>query len=84
MFEIQARVRGVGRVDFLVNGWLLVECDSRAFHSDWLQHREDRRRDRAAAEAGYATFRVMAEDILYRPEAVTAALRGLLSPRRRR
>lgn len=84
VFDIQVHVRGVGRVDFLANGWLIIECDSRAFHSDWMQHREDRRRDRAAAEAGYVTLRVMAEDILYRPETVTAAIRGVLVPRRRR
>lgn len=83
--ELQVWVSGVGRVDLMVDGWLIVECDSRAYHSDWQQHREDRRRDRAAAEQGYSTLRLMAEDILYAPEVIAAALRGMLaSPRRRR
>ena len=85
--EVQARIPGVGRVDLLVDGWLIVECDSRAFHSDWQQHREDRRRDAAAATLGYVTIRPIAEDILFHPEIVRAALAGLLrgrSPRSRR
>ena len=82
--ELQVRIDGVGRVDLLVDGWLIVECDSRAFHSDWEQHRRDRRRDIAAAALGYVTIRPIAEDILYRPEVVRAGLRGLLSHRKHR
>lgn len=83
-FEIQVKIRGVGRVDFLVDGWLIVECDSRQFHSTWDHQRRDRRRDQAAAALGYATFRPIAEDILWNPEVVQAALSGLLRHRRRR
>lgn len=79
--EVQARIHGVGRVDLLVDGWLIVECDSRAFHSDWEQHRDDRRRDIAAASRGFVTIRPIAEDILYHPEVVRAALVGLLHHR---
>lgn len=82
--EVQVRIEGVGRVDLLVDGWLIVECDSRAFHSDWEQHRRDRRRDIAAAARGYVTIRPIAEDILYRPEVVRAGLLGLLHHRRLR
>lgn len=31
--EVQVRIPGVGRVDLLVDGWLIVECDSDAHHS---------------------------------------------------
>ncbi|MFJ6653127.1 endonuclease domain-containing protein [Microbacterium sp. NPDC091313] len=79
--EPQVRIGGVGRVDFVVDGWLIVECDSREFHSSWEVQREDRRRDMAAAAIGYATLRLLAEDILYRPDVVIAALRGLLAAR---
>ncbi|KRB36683.1 DUF559 domain-containing protein [Microbacterium sp. Root180] len=83
-FEAQAEIAGVGRVDFLVNGWLIVECDSRAHHSDWAAQRRDRRRDQVAAARGYATFRPIAEDIFWDPAQVLAALRGLVGSLRRR
>jgi very-short-patch-repair endonuclease len=83
--ELQATIDTVGRVDLIVNGWLIVECDSREFHEGWDQQRRDRRRDLAAAALGYTTIRLLAEDVLYRPDDVHAALRAVLrSPSRRR
>lgn len=83
--ELQVAIGGVGRVDLVVDDWLVVECDSKAFHSTWEQQREDRRRDQALAALGYVVYRPIAEDILYRPELVVAALKGLLRlPLRRR
>ncbi|MEV8271663.1 type IV toxin-antitoxin system AbiEi family antitoxin domain-containing protein [Microbacterium sp. NPDC077184] len=81
-FDVQVFIAGVGRVDFLVEGWLIVECDSREFHSDWDAQRRDRRRDQAAAALGYTTFRPIAEDIIWHPDVVRSALRGLLDSRR--
>ncbi len=75
--ESQVEIPGVGRVDFLVDGWLIVECDSQAHHSTWEHQRRDRRRDQAAAARGYATFRPIAEDIFWNREVVVAALKGL-------
>lgn len=76
--DLQVRIRGVGRVDLLVDGWLVIECDSRAYHSDWKTQLEDRRRDLALAARGYVRIRPAAEDILYRPEVVVAAIAGML------
>jgi very-short-patch-repair endonuclease len=81
-FEPQVVLVGVGRVDFLVDGWLIVECDSAQFHAGWAQQRNDRRRDAAAAARGYLVLRLIAEDIMWRPEVVMAALRGALTGRR--
>ncbi|WP_246140082.1 endonuclease domain-containing protein [Protaetiibacter larvae] len=81
MFEVQVLIRGVGRVDFLVDGWLIVECDSEQFHAGWDAQKADRRRDQAAAAQGFATYRPIAEDIMWHPEAVRAALVGLLALR---
>lgn len=81
-FTPQVSLRGVGRVDFVVDGWLVVECDSREFHSAWEQQRRDYRRTLAAARQGYVTVRITAEDILYRPDEVLQALRGVISSRR--
>lgn len=76
--ELQVSFPDVGYVDLVVDGWLVIECDSKQFHSGWEQRRKDYRRDRALAALGYCVLRLTAEDILYRPEVVLAALRGLL------
>lgn len=85
-FEPQVQIDGVGRVDFVVDGWLIIECDSKAHHADWDAQRRDRRRDQAAAARGFATYRPIAEDLLWHADRVVAAVRGLvgLGLRRRR
>lgn len=78
-FDVQVQIDGVGRVDFLVAGWLIVECDSKEFHSIWEDQLRDHRRDMAAAALGYVTLRVTAEDIMWHAESVQRALRGMLA-----
>lgn len=78
-FDVQVVISGVGRVDFVVEGWLIVECDSQEFHSGWDAQRRDRRRDQAAAALGYSTLRPIAEDIMWHPERVREAIVGLLA-----
>lgn len=82
-FRLQVRIDTVGRVDFVVDGWLIIECDSAAHHGGWDARRRDLRRDQAAAALGYTTFRPFAEDIMWNPHVVFAALRGLTQDRRR-
>lgn len=77
--EIQVRIPGVGRVDLLVDGWLIVECDSDAHHSGLDARRRDGARDLAAAALGYLTLRPMASDIMWRPDRVLEAVRGGLN-----
>lgn len=77
-FELQVSIDGVGRVDLLVDGWLIVECDSEQFHGDWQAHKRDRRRDLAALERGFVTVRLLAEDVLFHPERVRASLERLV------
>jgi len=75
--QSQMEIRGVGRVDFLVDGWLIVECDSEAHHAGWEKQKEDRRRDQAAAARGFVTYRPIAEDIFWHADAVIRAVTGL-------
>lgn len=82
--EIQVDLAGVGRVDLIVDGWLIVECDSRAHHSDWASQVRDRRRDIAAAGLGYATVRPLAEDICFRIEEVLSSMKAILAAHRDR
>ncbi len=81
-FDCQVEIDGVGRVDFLVDGWLVIECDSRGFHADWDAQRRDRRRDLEAARRGLTTLRVIAEDVFWHPDAVREAIAGVLRTRR--
>ena len=79
--EVQVDLDGVGRVDFIVDGWLITECDSEAHHSGWEAQKRDRLRDLAAAALGYTTIRPMAEHIMYQREQVHEALKAVLASR---
>ena len=79
--EVQVQLAGVGRVDLIIDGWLIVECDSRAHHEDWQSQLRDRRRDIAAAGLGYTTIRPVAEDIYYRPDEILSAMKAILAAR---
>lgn len=77
--QVQVRIEGVGRVDLVVDGWLIVECDSRAFHEGWEAQKRDRARDLAAAALGYTTVRPLAEDILYRMPSVVELMKAIVA-----
>ncbi|MFC7788001.1 endonuclease domain-containing protein [Microbacterium sp. MAHUQ-60] len=77
-FETQVKVPGVGRVDFRVEGWLIIECDSREFHEGWGKQVEDRRRDLEATRRGYITIRPLASDIFHRPDDVRMAVQAVV------
>ncbi|MCU1411532.1 MAG: hypothetical protein JWR04_2239 [Rhodoglobus sp.] len=77
-FEIQVDILGVGRVDFLVEGRLVIEADSRLGHSTWEQQTRDRDRDLELARRGIATLRPHYSAIMFAPQPVIAAVLGLL------
>ena len=79
--ELQVEFDGVGRVDLLVDGWLVIECDSKEFHETWEQQVKDRNRDLALAARGYVTLRLTAGQIMHRDEELLAAVKGLLATR---
>ncbi|WP_199422990.1 hypothetical protein [Actinotalea solisilvae] len=63
--EPQVVVEGVGRVDLLVEGVLLVEVDGFAYHGDRRAFREDRRRDRTATLLGLPVLRFAYDDAVH-------------------
>lgn len=63
-YETQVHIPGVGYVDFLVEGWLIIECDSKEWHEGWDKQVEDRHRDMTAAKLGYLTLRPLASEVL--------------------
>lgn len=79
--ELQKQIDGVGRVDLVVDGWLVIECDSREFHGSWEAQQEDHRRDMALAARGYVRIRVTAHQLFTAPHVLRDAIRGLLATR---
>lgn len=78
-FQTQVELPGVGFVDFVVEGWLIIECDSKEFHEGWDKQVEDRRRDTAAAALGYVTLRPLATDIMGDAERVRSTLAEVIA-----
>jgi very-short-patch-repair endonuclease len=80
-FDFQANVPGVGRVDLMVEGCIVVEADSRQFHDGWEAQVRDRARDVRLAALGFMSLRVVYSDIMFHPEKITAGIWGLLRTR---
>jgi very-short-patch-repair endonuclease len=71
-------IDGVGRVDFLVAGRVIVETDGRAFHVGAESFARDRRRDRAAARLGLRVLRYTYAEVLGAPELIVDDVRAVL------
>lgn len=75
----QARIPGLGRVDFLIAGYLIVEIDGVAFHSDRASVRRDRARDNMATLLGYARLRYVPEIVWREPERFASEVEAVLT-----
>ena len=80
-YEAQVYLPGIGRVDFLIEGYLIVEVDGFAFHSSRESLRRDLGRNNASTLAGFAVLRYMPEHIWFEPERVLAEIRAVLGRR---
>jgi very-short-patch-repair endonuclease len=81
--EPQVQIDGVGRVDLVVEGCIVVEADSRLAHDGWELHVRDRDRDIDAARQGYPSLRPAYQRTMNRPGDVVEAVRQLLAADRR-
>jgi len=72
------KIAGVGWVDLLVDGRIVVELDGFAYHSGREQYREDRRRDRELVRQGYTVLRFTFEDVMRDPGIVVRAVLAAL------
>lgn len=83
-FRVRSQVRfaGVGRVDLLVEGWIVVETDGTAFH-DLPLAAGDRRRDALLAATGRTVLRPGYALIVHHREAVARQLIGAVAAHRR-
>ncbi|GAB5078973.1 DUF559 domain-containing protein [Arthrobacter sp. AD-310] len=77
--ETQVWIDGVGRVDFLLEGFLIVEIDGIAFHLETRQFKKDRRRDNSAILQGLPVLRFFYDDVVYAPESVLAQVQEVLA-----
>jgi very-short-patch-repair endonuclease len=76
--ETQVWIDGIGRVDFLLEGFLIVELDGLAFHLDRRQFKKDRRRDNAAVLRGLLVLRYFYDDVVHAPEALLEEVQKVL------
>ncbi len=81
-FDAQVKIPGIGRVDFLIEDFLIVEVDGFAFHSTRKALRQDLARNNASTVNGYAVLRYPPEVIWFNPEQVLAEIRAVLASRK--
>ncbi|KAA9111037.1 DUF559 domain-containing protein [Microbacterium rhizomatis] len=77
--EPQVLIVGVGRVDFLLSGRLIVEVDGRENHDGQSLRHKDLVRDAAAAALGYDTLRFDYALVVYEWATVERAILARLS-----
>lgn len=70
----QVKIEGVGRVDLLIGERLVVEVDSRRYHTDPDRFEKDRRRDAALSLRGYRVLRFSYHQVIDRWPSVDAAI----------
>lgn len=80
-FEPQVFLPGIGRVDFLLAGFLIVEIDGFEFHSKRADMLRDRHRNNTSTLHGFAVLRYMPEHIWFNPKQVLKEIRAVLSSR---
>jgi very-short-patch-repair endonuclease len=78
----QVLFRGIGRVDLLVEDWIVVETDGVEFH-DAIVSTRDRRRDAALSSRGYTVLRFRYAQVVFEPLAVAAAIVSAVGVHRR-
>lgn len=77
--EIQVTITGIGRVDMIVEGRLVVEADSRLAHDGWELHVRDRNRDIDVARLGYMSLRPGYNRTMFSTDDVVEAVVSLLA-----
>ena len=83
-YASQVFLPGIGRVDFLLGGFLIVEVDGFAFHSKRGDMLRDRERNNASAVSGYAVLRYMPEHIWFNSGQVISEIRAVLAAGQRK
>lgn len=77
--EPQVRIDGVGRVDLVINGWLVIEADGKAWHDDPKSAQRDRLRNATLVLRGYRWHRFGYEQVMFDLDGCIAVVRALLA-----
>ena len=77
--ESQVEIPGVGRVDLVVDGWLVIEADGSAWHDDHEAIELDRERNAALVRAGYRWHRFGYDQIMKDLDGCVAVIAALLA-----
>ena len=80
-YALQVEFRGVGRVDFVIAGRVIVETDGASFHGEPTAAR-DYDRDLKLVALGYLVIRLNYRQVVFEPEAVMAAVRMAVASHR--
>lgn len=80
--EIQVQFRGIGIVDLVVEGCVVIETDGRRNHEGTLNQHRDYDRDLALAALGFGVVRCDYPEVMHHPERVLAAIWGALRSHR--
>ncbi|MEO7121875.1 MAG: type IV toxin-antitoxin system AbiEi family antitoxin domain-containing protein [Lacisediminihabitans sp.] len=74
----QVHFPGIGTVDFVLEGCVVVETDGRKGHASESDQKRDYDRDVALAALGYTVLRFNYRQVMFHPERVIAAIFGAL------
>jgi very-short-patch-repair endonuclease len=74
----QVNFPGIGTVDFVLEGCVVVETDGHKGHTSDIDQKRDYDRDIALAARGYIVLRFNYRQVMFHPERVMAAIRGAL------
>ncbi|MFC7738467.1 DUF559 domain-containing protein [Roseomonas sp. GCM10028921] len=70
---------GAYRLDFLANGWLVIEIGGAAWHSSPEAVSRDRRRDRCFRDFDYEVLRIPAKPVFSTPQEAVRMVRAALA-----
>jgi very-short-patch-repair endonuclease len=77
--EVQVHIAGVGRVDLLIDGWLVIELDGAEWHDDAASQDEDRRRDAQLTLLDYRWHRFRSRQVLGELNGCIDVIRTILA-----
>jgi very-short-patch-repair endonuclease len=77
--ESQVQVAGVGRVDLVIDGWLVIEADGSAWHDGHEAIELDRERNAALVLRGYRWHRFGYSQVMDDLPGCVAVIRALLA-----
>jgi very-short-patch-repair endonuclease len=77
--DVQVRISRVGRVDLVIDGWLVVEADGDRWHSTPQQRAQDRTREAELVRQGKRSHRFGYAQIMNDIEGCVEVIRALLA-----